>query len=103
MFIFISKETNEIASICGSLHYATNGYPVDSEKNIAYPTVLFDVIEVSNIPVGVELYKWCYTESDGFYPNPNYREPSAYDLAPQEVVDAIIDEYTNELIEMGVL
>lgn len=86
-----------------ALDYLPSGYPRLINENIAFVNDCVYVYEVSELPQEVEAEKYCYTKADGFYPNPNYHEPSAYDLAPQEIVDAIIDEYTNELIEMGVL
>lgn len=103
LYILNRKEDNAMLCFGTSLSYLDNGYPFFVNENIAFPINEVNVYEVAELPQEVEAEKWCYTEADGFYPNPNYREPSAYDLAPQEVVDAIIDEYTNELIEMGVL
>lgn len=43
--------------------------------NIAYaPNEELNVYQV-NVPNGVVEAKYCYTENDGFYANPNYVEP----------------------------
>ena len=45
------------------------------DHNIAYgPDEVLNAIQI-NIPTGVEIQKYCYTENDGFYENPNYVEP----------------------------
>ena len=103
MYVICKKTSNAVLGHDTSIKYWENGYPFLVNLKVAYPSSDVNVYEVAELPQDVEAEKWCYTEADGFYPNPNWHEPSAYDLAPQEVVDAIIDEYTNELIEMGVL
>lgn len=103
MYIITAKDGFDIMGIGNALDYMSNGYPRLINENIAFVSDIVDVYNLETVPPYVEAEKYCYTKADGFYPNPNWHEPSAYDLAPQEVVDAIIDEYTNELIEMGVL
>lgn len=103
MYIVTPKERHDIMAMGAELDHMSNGYPRLVNENIAFPPEMVDIYEVASVPAEVEPAKYCYTPADGFTPNPDYREPSAYDLAPTEVVDAIIDEYTNELIEMGVL
>lgn len=103
MYLITRKENNAVIQSGERLEYVSNGYPRLVNEDVAYPNWAVCVYEIDNIPNDISPEKWCYTEADGFYPNPNWHEPSAYDLAPQDIVDAIIDEYTNELIEMGVL
>lgn len=38
----------------------------------------FTCVEVSDFPDGILEHKYCYTDENGFYPNPNYVEP--YDI-----------------------
>lgn len=103
MYIITDSSDSRVINYGAKLDYLSNGYPRLIDENVAFILDMVNVYEVTEIPQEVESEKWCYTEADGFYPNPNWHEPSAYDLAPHDVVDAIIDEYTNELIEMGVL
>lgn len=103
MIIIIDKNDNFVIDVGIAVDYLPNGYPRIVERNISFDNNSFNAVEVDNLPNDFEPFKYCYTEADGFYTNPNWHEPSAYDLAPTEVVNAIIDEYTNELIEMGVL
>lgn len=103
MYIITDRNSNKMCAYGEAIGTLDNGYPLLINENVAFPTEMVNVYEVAELPQEVEAEKWCYTEADGFYPNPNWHEPSAYDLAPTEVVNAIIDEYTNELIEMGVL
>lgn len=79
----------------------SNGYPVLIEENIAFPTDSVNIYQ--NIAVSEEIknnqYKYCYTEEQGFYENPNYVEPdptNTYGI-PDETYHAIIDDYTAEL------
>lgn len=37
--------------------------------------------EIPDLPEYVEPEKYCYTEADGFYPNPNYEEPNPYGIS----------------------
>lgn len=103
MYIITSKHDNSLIELGNGLIYLDNGYPCLIDKNISFIPSEIVINETADVPQGVEPVKYCYTEAEGFYPNPNWHEPSAYDLAPQDVVDAIIDEYTNELIEQGVI
>lgn len=69
------------------------------------PKTIGTVYEVDEIPDGVEPFKYCYEENKGFYKNPNWREPTEAEKygVSEDVYNSIIDEYTNELIEMGVI
>lgn len=55
--------------------------------------------DVDNIPSDVAAYKYCYTEVDGFYLNPDYIEPDTSNTygIPDEIYHAVIDDYTVEL------
>lgn len=101
--VIICDEKNVIIEYDTTVIYDSNNYPYLPNKNVAFVPNNINVLMATDMPQDIEIGKYCYTEADGFYPNPNWHEPSAYDLAPQDIVNAIIDEYTNELIEMGVL
>ena len=62
---------------------------------------------VSTVPDDISPYrKWCYAPDQGFYPNPNYKEPEVpnndYGVS-NETYNAIIDDYTLSLMDSGVL
>ena len=103
MIIITSKETNEIIDVCNAVDYMPNGYPINIEKNVAYPTVIFNEHYIESVPSEVEAVKYCYTEVDGFYINPNYVEPdltNIYDI-PDETYHAIINDLTTEVANSG--
>lgn len=83
----------------------TNKVEVDENKRHIYTdTTIFayapnekpNIYEVAEIPVGVEIEKYCYTENDGFTKNPNYKEPEP----PIEDQIAEIEEALCELAEL---
>ena len=55
----------------------TDYYLVNNDSVAIPPQFIKGVFEVEEIPEGVESEKYCYTEADGFYKNPNYVEPPA--------------------------
>lgn len=76
MFILCSKHDNSIICISDRIDYMDNGYPLDISRNVAYPietTYVYENVEVTD---NIKEYKYCYTPSDGFYLNKNYKEPS---------------------------
>lgn len=100
MYIVTSNITDEINSIGATLERWSNGYPIVS--GVAFPTGTVNIYEVSEVPTNVEPTKWCYTEADGFYENPNYTEPNKY-MLDDDLYNRIIDDYTMTLIEEGVI
>ena len=75
MFIVTNKTTNAVQGYSKTIHYWSNGYPVLDDIPCAYVKDTANVYEVSEIPEGVTAYKYCYTEADGFYLNPDWIEP----------------------------
>lgn len=102
MFIITVKESHEIMAMGAELDHMSNGYPRLVNENIAFPPEMVDIYEVASVPAEVEPAKYCYTPADGFTPNPDYREPNPYGV-PEEIYNAIIDDYTMELIDGGVI
>ena len=103
MIIITSKETNEIIDICNVVDYMPNGYPINIEKNVAYPTVIFNEYHIESVSSEVEAVKYCYTEEKGFYINPNWVEPdptNTYGI-PDETYHAIINGITSEVANSG--
>lgn len=78
MYIIVDKE-NAIVDMTRALEYWPNGYPLNVETRTAYPSDMVDVYEVETIPEGIVSEQYCYTPEEGFYPNPNYREPDPFD------------------------
>ena len=80
MYNVISNiENNELIAIGILKEYWSNGYPVIIDMNgqeCAYPTNFTTMYEVEKIPENIEPYKYCYTEADGFYENPNWIDPA---------------------------
>ena len=103
MVIVIDKRTNVFLNHDNKgVKYLSNGYPCLIDKNIAFPTEMVDIYEDVTIPEGVTPNKYCYTPTDGFTVNPNYVEPNKYGL-PNELLNTIQADYTEELISEGVI
>ena len=101
--IIITNKTDHVFMAFGKkLDYMSNGYPRLVDENIAFPTEMVDIYEDVTIPEGVEPNKYCYTPTDGFTVNPNYVEPNKYGL-PNELLNTIQADYTEELIAEGVI
>ena len=54
--------------------------------------------EVDSVPKEVEIGKYCYTPEDGFYVNPNYKEPNPYGI-PDYLVEQIKNDAITEVEE----
>ena len=76
MYIITEKNRKEILGMGKCLDYMENGYPRLIEENIAFPTEMVDIYEVETVPEEVELFKYCYDTEQGFYFNPDWREPT---------------------------
>ena len=103
MYLIIVKEDNRITAMGKTLDYMSNGYPRLIDENVAFPTELVNVYEVSEVPSDVIPEKYCYTEADGFYINPDWVEPdptNTYGI-PDETYHAIINDLTSEVASNG--
>lgn len=50
-------------------------YKITNGEEVMYAvTEGFNFIEIDSIPEEVCIEKWCYTEDEGFYENPDYQE-----------------------------
>ncbi|SCJ97731.1 Uncharacterised protein [uncultured Eubacterium sp.] len=67
MYIITSKNLKSIIGIGEKLDYMSNGYPGLVNENVAFPTEMVDIFEISVIPEDVKEDKYCYTESEGFF------------------------------------
>ena len=87
MKIITNKNTNVINAISNiaEVNEGARNIILD-DYNIAYaPNEKPNIYDVNEIPEGVEIEKYCYTEADGFYKNPNYIAP------PQPIEEQITD------------
>lgn len=103
MYLITGKKDKRITDISTTIGYETNGNIIlDNSTQIACFKEV-DVHEVEEIPEGVVTEKYCYTEADGFYVNPNYVEP----VDPNAEMEELKEQVTNlqlamlELIEGG--
>ena len=96
MFIFTEKLDNIISYISETceIDKKTGHYIIYNGNGIiGYPVNKY---EIQSIPADVEPKKYCYTENDGFYKNPNYKEPEP----PIEDQIKEIEEALCELAEL---
>lgn len=105
MFIITTKEDNSniVMMIGEALDYMSNGYPRLVNENVAFPIDMVNIHEVLEVPTEVIPDKYCYTEADGFYINPNWVEPdptNTYGI-PDETYHAIINDLTSEVANNG--
>lgn len=90
MYIVTSKDNNRCVYSGERLGYSNNGFPILLDENVAFPTDRFDVFEVEEIPAEVEMVKYCYTPEQGFYVNPDWKEPATEELYTLDEAAAII-------------
>lgn len=102
MYIVCIKDDNVVIGCGANIGTLNNGYIILVDENVAYAPNDVNVYEINGVPNDYVREKYCYTEEDGFFLNPNYEEPNPYGI-PNEVYNSILDDYTNELIESGVL
>lgn len=96
MFI-ITDKNDVIMHISETKDYQENGNILIYNKTLAIPTSLTNgVYEVSEIPIGVETQKYCYTEEKGFYANKDY----AIHYTDTERISAL-EDIVNEIILGG--
>ena len=103
MYLITVKEDNRIIMVGEALDYMSNGYPRLVDEDIAFPTEMVNVHEVSEVPSEVIPEKYCYTAEKGFYLNPDWVEPdptNTYGI-PDETYHAIINDLTSEVASNG--
>lgn len=94
-YVITNKEDDRIIAFAKQLSTLENGYWHSVLADVAYPNTTcyaYDadgqIAEVHDktpakigapieIPAEVKIEKYCYTVEDGFYPNPDYEEPTA--------------------------
>ena len=105
MFIITNKEKNIVVDTGNEVTYWDNGYPVIVEKDVAFVKEDVNVFEVNELPEDFKQGKYCYTKEKGFYVNPDYVEPDSTNTygVSDNVYHQIIDDYSMELVEKGVI
>ena len=92
--VFISGETIEKGTWENDLSRET--YRIKNGDNYQYAVIAdFGLYDVEVLPEDFEPNKYCYTETEGFYLNPNYEEP----VSPEE--QSVIDGIMQEVSEYG--
>lgn len=97
-YLITNKETNEVMRWGDKLDYLSNGYPRLIDENVAFVANMVNVHEVESVPVEVSSLKYCYTEEQGFYENPNYVEPNPYGI-PDELLQQIQDDTAAQIVQ----
>lgn len=105
MFIITNKKKSIVVDTGNEVTYWDNGYPVIVEKDVAFVKEDVNVFEVNELPEDFKQGKYCYTEEKGFYVNPDYVEPDSTNTygVSDNVYHQIIDDYSMELVEKGVI
>lgn len=94
MFI-ITDKNNVIMHISATKNIQEGtGYLLVDNDTLAIPTQLYkEVYEIETMPENIEPQKYCYTEKDGFYKNPDYKE--YYSLEDRMIT---MEQMMNEMI-----
>lgn len=103
MKFVLTNKNNEIIEISNTygLDEEHRNIKVDNNRAMAYaPDEKINVFEIEEIPEGVEVAKWCYTEEKGFYVNENYVEPYNEEKEIEDLKQQIT-ELQLALIEMA--
>lgn len=97
MYILTNNKNEIIAisNICERIEEYRN-IKLD-DHNIAYaPDEIINIYEVQSVDEGVCEQKYCYTEAEGFYVNPNYVEP----VDPNAEMEALKEQITELQLAM---
>ena len=89
MYLILDKTSHTVWNYDTEIEYQANGYPCLLNEKVAYPDWGVDVKEVAELPKSVEPMKYCYTEEDGIYENPNYVEPPEN---PYGITDELLEQ-----------
>ena len=92
--VFIAGETIEKGTWENDPSRET--YRIKNGGNYQYAVIAdFGLYDVEVLPEDFEPNKYCYTETDGFYLNPDYEDP----VSPEE--QSVIDSIMQEVSEYG--
>ncbi|NBH61561.1 hypothetical protein D1155_07855 [Anaerotruncus sp. 80] len=101
MNIIVDRISRVLVDFDTEVEYMRNGYPRLVNKDIAFVADDIEVFTGVDIPENVVAGKYCYTEEDGFYLNPDYEEPNPYGLTDEqynEIVDSVIAQVQEGVI-----
>ena len=96
MYLILDKTSHTVWNYDTEMEYQANGYPCLLNEKGPTPDGGVDVKEVTELPEYVEPMKYCYTEEDGFYENPNYIEPPEN---PYGIPDELVEQIKNNTVE----
>ena len=72
-------------------------YRIKTDEGFLYAVIAdFGLHEVESMPADFEANKYCYTEAEGFYINPEWIEPNPYGI-DDTTYNNIIDDYTSSI------
>ena len=103
MVLITNKINNGILDFGSDIHYWSNGYPVLTDTKTAFvkdSVNIYQNVEVSD-EVKSNPSKYCYTESEGFYLNPDYVEPdptNTYGIS-DELFNQIKSDYREKIAQ----
>lgn len=100
MFILTNKN-DVVFHISETKSYQKNGNVLVDNDTLAIPPILIkEIFEVSEIPMEVEVQKYCYTAEKGFCKNENYREPELSDTEKIKQLQEQVTDLQLALAEM---
>lgn len=95
MYVITGKTDNVVLGMGEALDHMSNGYPRLVNENVAFVTEQVNVNEVDSIPAEVVTDKYCYTTEQGFYLNPDWKEPNKYGIS-DELLEQIKADVSSE-------
>ena len=105
--MYIITNENNVIMFLGNTRGETSGgrryfYGDGNGSRVAF-AIEHNEYETDSVPSEVIPEKYCYTEADGFYINPDWIEPDATNTygIPDEIYHAIINDLTTEVASNG--
>lgn len=99
MYIVTSKKDNIVINFGELIEYQSNGYPKLINEDVAFPNNFVNIHEVNIMPKDIQSVKYCYTEQDSFYLNPNWKDTNNPYGIPNETYEEIRQDIVNEIVE----
>lgn len=101
MKYIITANKDVVIHISDTIGYQENGNVLVDNDTLAIAKPLVKVVhEVDTVDEGICEQKYCYTEADGFYVNPNYVEP-VDEKAEMEQLKEQITELQLAMVELA--
>lgn len=103
MDIMINNNTNEIMFISEAITEEGDRYKVNKHLYVM-KDLSVKVATVDSIPDGIEPYKYCYTEEQGFYFNPNWHEPITPEIEINKLKEGLeVQKELNDELQFAIL